>query len=391
MKICIYSFEYPSYIYIGGAGDYIKELAEHLARLGHKVDVFVASFDAGPPVVENGVTVQRVPIRNVRYVKTLQYQLRIKRAILQASKAVGGYDVFHSNTHSVLQGLGAASVLTVHHVVASLQNDISERALLGELNPMMRLQQRQAVKRAGRIVTVSARSKSDVVSFYGVPEQKVVTILNGVPFEPYQFTDADLRETRARFAPVNNGTLLVTAPSRLNDPRKGLKYLFEALRQISPSLDFKCVVLGQGDMEAFREYLDDERLRARLEFPGFVDLDVKRKLMAAADLFLLPSTLEGCPISLLEAMAAGRAVVASDVGGIPELIRSARHGTLVPAKDPTALAAAIQDLATDDKRREEVGEYNRAFAREELSWINVAERTLEVYETAIAGSRPERR
>ena len=105
--------------------------------------------------------------------------------------------------------------------------------------------------------------------------------------------------------------------------------------------------------------------------------------MAAADLFVLPSTLEGCPISLLEAMAAGRAVVASRVGGIPELVSSAKHGTLVPAKDPAALAGAILELATDDGRREEIGKFNRTFAKEELSWTHAAECTLDVYAAAI--------
>ena len=383
MKIGIYSFEYPSHIYIGGAGDYVKQLAEHLAGLGHRVDVFVASFEAGPPAVANGVTVRTIPVRNLPYLKSLQYRLRLKRAISRASKSIGGYDVLHSNIQSIVHGLSTPSVLTVHHVVAALQDDTSKRAMHGELNPVIRLKEKKAVMRADGIVTVSARSKRDLISFYGVSEQKVVSILNGIPFEPYQFSDTDLNETRVRFAPENNGILLVTAPGRLNDPRKGLKYLFEALRQLSPALDFKCVILGGGDTEAYREYLDDESLRDRLEFPGFVDLDVKRKLMAAADIFVLPSTLEGCPISLLEAMAAGRPVVASRVGGIPEVITSARNGTLVPAKDPAALAAAIQDLATDASRRDEIGKYNRTFAKEELSWAHVAERTLEVYETAI--------
>ena len=391
MKIGIYSFEYPSHIYIGGAGDYIKQLAEHLARLGHSVDVFVASFETVAPAVADGVTVRTIPIRNVRYGRSLQYQLHLKRALVRASKSIGGFDVLHSNSPFIVQGLGTPSVLTVHHVVASLQHDVAKRALQGELNPVMRFRERRAVMRADRIVTVSAQSKRDLVSFYGVADHKVVPILNGIPFEPYQFSDAELTETRARFASANNSTLIVTAPSRLNDPRKGLKYLFEALRQLSPSLDFRCVILGQGDLEAYREYLDDERLRDRLEFPGFVDLDVKRKLIAAADLFVLPSTLEGCPISLLEAMAAGRPVVASRVGGIPEVVRSAKHGTLVPAKDPVSLAAAIQALAVDKGRRDEIGEYNRTFAKEELSWTHVAERTLEVYETAIGNSRMEGR
>ncbi len=389
MKIGIYSFEFPSHIYIGGAGDYVKQLAQHLAHLGHKVDVFVASFEAGPPAVVDGVTVRTIPIRNIPYMKSFQYQLRLKRAILKASRSVGGFDVVHSNIQAVVHGLGIPSVLTVHHVVAALQDDISKRAVHGELNPVTRFKERRAVIRADGIVTVSARSKSDLVSFYGVSEQKVVSILNGIPFEPYQFSDTDLNETRARFASAKSGILLVTAPGRLNDPRKGLKYLFEALMQLSPSLDFKCVILGHGDTEAYREYLDDERLRDRLEFPGFVDLDVKRKLMAAADLFVLPSTLEGCPISLLEAMAAGRPVVASRVGGIPEVVSSAKHGTLVPAKDPAALAAAIQELATDVQRRDEIGKHNRTFAKEQLSWVHVAERTLEVYETAIQNWRSE--
>ena len=391
MKIGMYSFEYPSYVYLGGAGDYIKELAENLAGLGHKVDVFVASFEAGPPAFADGVTVRTIPIRNLPHVKFLQYQLRLKRAIIQASKADGGFDVLHSNSPFIVRGLGVPSVLTVHHVVAALQYGSSERAFGGELNPVMRFREKRAVMQADGIVTDSAQAKKDLVSFYGVSEQNIVPILNGVPFESYQFSDADLSETRARFTSANNGILLVAAPSRLNDPRKGLKYLFEALRQLSPSLDFRCVILGQGDLEAYREYLDDERLRDRLEFPGFVDLDVKRKLIAAADLFVLPSTLEGCPISLLEAMAAGRPVVASRVGGIPEVVRSAKHGTLVPAKDPVSLAAAIQALAVDKGRRDEIGEYNRTFAKEELSWTHVAERTLEVYETAIGNSRMQGR
>jgi glycosyltransferase involved in cell wall biosynthesis len=387
VKIGIYSFEHPSHIYIGGAGEYVKQLSEHLAKLGHSVDVFVASFEAGASAVVEGVTLRTIPIRNVRLVKSLQYQLLLKRAMWLAGKAVGGYDVLHSNCPFIVRGLGAPSVMTVHHVVASLQHDISKRALQGELNPVGRFRERRAVNRADRIVTVSAQSKADLISFYGVSDQQVVPILNGIPFEPYQFSDAELAETRARFAPARNGTLLVAAPGRLDDERKGLKYLLEALRQLLPSLDFRCVILGRGGLEAYREYLDDERLRNCLEFPGFVDLEVKRKLMAAADLFVLPSTLEGCPISLLEAMAAGRPVVASRVGGIPEVVRSSKQGILVPAKDPEALARAIQDLATDGLRRDEIGTYNRTFAKDELSWTRAAERTLEVYESAIENAR----
>ena len=389
MKIGIYSFEYPSYIYIGGAGEYIRQLAEHLARLGHSVDVFVASFEASPPAVVDGVTVRTIPIRNLPYLKSLQYRMRLKRAILQASKEVGGYDVLHSNIQSIVHGLDAPSVLTVHHVVASLHDDMAKRAFGGELNPVVRLMEKKAVLRADRIVTVSARTKADLLDYYRVADQKVVPILNGVSFEPYQFSDAELKDTRARFSSPKGGTLIVTAPGRINDLRKGLKYLFEALRQLAPSLDFKCIILGHGDTESYREFLDDECLRERLEFPGFVDLDVKKKLIAAADIYVLPSTLEGCGLSLLEAMAAGRPVVATRVGGIPEVVKSSRHGTLVPAKDPTALAEAIQDLAKDRPLRNEIGNYNRIFAKEELSWTRVAERTLEVYETAIEDRRPK--
>lgn len=386
MKIGIYSFEYPSYVYIGGAGSYIKELAENLARLGHTVVVFVASFKVQPPEVVNGVTVWAIPIRKLRYVQYLQYKFQLKRNIQKASKVIGGFDLLHSNNPSIVGGFKVPSVMTVHHVVASLQDDISKRTLLGELNPILRLNQKRAVLGADGVITVSEQSKQDVISFYGVAEKKIVSILNGIPFDPYQFKASELVEVRAKFAPKNGDILIVTAPTRLNDPRKGLKYLLEALRQLSPHLNFKCVVLGHGDLEAFREYLDDDRLSGRIDFPGFVGLDVKGKLLAAADLYVLPSTLEGCPISLLEAMAAGRAVVASRVGGVPELIRSDKHGTMVPAKDPAALAKAILHLATDSDLRAQMGEYNRQFAREELSWTRAAERTIEVYEAAIASA-----
>ncbi len=114
-------------------------------------------------------------------------------------------------------------------------------------------------------------------------------------------------------------------------------------------------------------------------------------LMAAADVVAVPSIrhggyVDGLPNVALEAMAAGKPVVGSRVGGIPELVRDGDNGLLVPEKDPRALADALLALARDPGLRQRLGGAGHAEIRDERSWKAVGARFVEIYERAVAGS-----
>ena len=145
------------------------------------------------------------------------------------------------------------------------------------------------------------------------------------------------------------------------------------------------LVVGDGsarhslELQARQLALDDRAVR----FLGArSDVDA---LLNAVDFFVLPSDTEGLPLSVLEAMAHGLPIVASHVGGIPELIDHEQHGLLVPPRDPRALAVAVQRLYRDKSLRAKLGAAARARASDEFSLSTTAQQYERLYRRAMAG------
>jgi glycosyltransferase involved in cell wall biosynthesis len=160
---------------------------------------------------------------------------------------------------------------------------------------------------------------------------------------------------------------------------KGLEYALQAMRNV----DGKLIMAGAGPererMEALSKRLG---LNDKVEIIGHVSEVKKKELFTACSLFVMPSLFESYGIAAAEAMSFGKVVVASRVGGLPEVV--ADCGVLVPPRDPTALARAINTLMADPKLRHELGQ--RARARASLySWDNVADLLEKVYLQVVDG------
>jgi glycosyltransferase involved in cell wall biosynthesis len=149
-------------------------------------------------------------------------------------------------------------------------------------------------------------------------------------------------------------------------PEKGVKELVEVTRGLN------VVVAGDG---ALRSLVPDAL--------GFIPHDEVQGLLARAAVVVLPSHREGLPMVLLEAMAHGRAVVATPAGGIPSLVEDSVTGLLVPPGDPKALREAIERLLADTELRQRLGKAARAKVGELSSWDRVAEVTLDAYASAL--------
>lgn len=188
---------------------------------------------------------------------------------------------------------------------------------------------------------------------------------NGVDVE--RFASPEAPEAARRRLGLDPYRSVVGTIGRL-EPRKGCEVLLEAMRIVAGRANGACpqvLVVGDGPLrDALERRTEEVGLGHVVRFTGTLS-DV-RPALAAMDVFVLPSHEEGMSNALLEAMAAGRAVVATAVGGTGEVVAHERTGLLVPAADPATLAAAVQRLLTDRMLATALGDAGRAMVRREF-------------------------
>jgi glycosyltransferase involved in cell wall biosynthesis len=227
-----------------------------------------------------------------------------------------------------------------------------------------------------RIIAVSEEVKARYAQDLRVPARKLVVVRNGILVPPSNpSANAALRAELIR----NRPDYLVLTPARLH-PQKGHAILLAAASLV-PEATF--VMAGDGPLHAELE----QQARAlgvadRCVFLGYRP-DVPA-LLAAADLVVLPSLFEGLPVSVLEAMAAQRPVVATAIGGTDEAITDDETGLLVPAGDSTALATAIQRVRADPALAERLAAAGRKRAEREFSSARTASEVMKVYDEVMA-------
>ena len=211
-----------------------------------------------------------------------------------------------------------------------------------------------AARAATAVVAVSDSVRRSCQQYARVPATRIRTIRNGVALERMKV--ATLRQ--------DAGQLRLCAVGNLQ-PVKGYPYLFQALAALGDEADVTLDVFGDGPERAPLESIVRELgLTGAVHFRG-QDPDAASEL-DAYDAFCLPSLIEGLPIALIEAMATGLPVIATAVGGVPEVISPGDNGLLVPPKDPAALAAAIRQLAGDPQLRAHLGARARETAAKDF-------------------------
>lgn len=227
---------------------------------------------------------------------------------------------------------------------------------------------------ADRVVAVSERVRSHSITREGLPPDRVVAIQNGIELEAFD---------RARSGAVPwsrppgvGPVLAMTAGLR---PVKGHEYLFGAVARLASRVpDLRCLLLGDGPRRG-----ELEEIARRL---GIADRTVflgwqanVAPLLGQIDLFVLSSVSEGQSNAILEAMAASRPVVATDVGGNPETVEDGVTGLLVPPRDPERLAEAIEAVLLDPARARSMGESGRARVESLFSARTMARRFEALY------------
>lgn len=236
-------------------------------------------------------------------------------------------------------GVGAAdlaAVLRVPLVQNVIGSDVNELPSWPTLRPQIRW----ALRRADRVVAVS-RDMGDRAVELGVPRERVLVQHNGVDGATFALRDRD--EARRKVGLDHPGPVILYVGNVKIE--KGAKVLVEAMAPLKEKHgrgDALLCVVGSGAADAeVASVVDRLGLRGSVRLCGRQLHDQIPWWMSACDVFCLPSYMEGCPNVVLEALATGRGVVATHVGGIPELVTEGKNGFLVPPRDPDALAAAL--------------------------------------------------
>jgi glycosyltransferase involved in cell wall biosynthesis len=248
---------------------------------------------------------------------------------------------------------------------------------------------RDELQNADAVTAVTGAIVDTLVRDYGIERSLVRVIPNGADLPDDDREEPLARGWRERFLTTPVKPLWVVA-GRLEE-QKGHDLLFEALASlVRRGFEFTLVVAGEGSR---RSWLEQRALSLglspRIQFVGQMD-DVGG-LLSAADGVLLPSRWEGLPLVLLEAMARGRPIVASAVGGIPDAIEDGVTGTLVPPNDVPALAGALETLHRRADLARRLGQEAAEVVRERFTWHAVVEAFESVYDEALglAGVTPE--
>jgi glycosyltransferase involved in cell wall biosynthesis len=240
-----------------------------------------------------------------------------------------------------------------------------------------------------RAIAVSRSTRDFLVRERFVPAPRVRLVWNGAPLDEFAPVSRErVRQVRRELG-IDEGALVVGAIGRLN-AQKGHTHLLDAAPAVvAAHPDVRFLIVGDGDL---RQPLEEQARRlglsGRVEFAGH-RTDVP-DLLGAIDVLAIPSLYEGTPLTLFEAMAAGKAIVSSAVDGCAEVLEDGRTAVLVPPGDAKALAGALVDLFGDGARRRALSEAARAASRQYDIATCVAQMQ-DVYEEVLAETSARRR
>ncbi|HVL86133.1 MAG TPA: glycogen synthase [Pseudonocardia sp.] len=384
MRIGLLTREYPPEVY-GGAGVHVAHLVPALRRL---VEVDVHCFGEPRDPGAAAVAAHAVPAAlagSNAALQTVGVDLSMVAAITPDTHLV------HSHTwYANLAGHLARLLHDVPHVVTAHSLEPRRPWKAEQLGGGYRLSswvERTAYEHADAVVAVSEGMRTDVLECYpALDPARVHVVHNGIDTALYH-PDPDPDAVRALGVdPHRPSVVFVGRITR----QKGLAHLVAAAHRMDPGAQ---VVLCAGAPDTPQIAEETEQAVAALAAarPGVVwvrrmlDTTEVRRLLSAATVFVCPSVYEPLGIVNLEAMACGTAVVASDVGGIPEVVAHGTTGLLVHLDEHdaeafrTGLADAVNGLLADPGRADAMGAAGRARAEREFSWERAAERTVEIY------------
>jgi starch synthase len=386
MKVALLTREFPPDVY-GGAGVHVEYLARELARL---IDVEVLcfgddrpgarAFRPWPEATNGGAALGTISVD------------------VAMAADIGGADVVHSHTwYANLGGHLAKLLHGVPHVLSTHSLEPSRPWKAEQLGAggyaLSSWCERTAIEAADGVIAVSSAMRGDVLQHYpAVEEGRIAVIHNGIDADQYA---PDRGTAVLERYEVDAGRPIVLFVGRITR-QKGVTLLLEAALEFDPSAQL-VLCAGAADTPELLAEVEEgvRRLNERRDGVFWIEKMLEKEeviqLMTHATVFCVPSVYEPMGIVNLEAMACETAVVASSVGGIPDVVVDGETGFLVPLDDgfASSFAARVNEVLGDPALALRMGEAGRRRVLERFTWSAIAERTVEFYARLLEQARLE--
>jgi len=391
LNICFVSPEY--FPISGGTGAYVYYLSRQLQKLGHNVHV-VARHRANSTEIVDGV--------NVSYIRGVGSPLtrywRFARSTLKKLEELNkefGFDVIHANlplvpSFAIPNETASVLVSTVHSTWKG-EAEAIKRGGRRKLNPneksmlrfssLLRFYEKKLMKRSDALIAVSMHTRKELVELYGVAEEKIHVIYNGVDVHKFR-KDGDRAGVRRELG-IEEEQKVILCVGRLYY-RKGLVTLLQSIPKVVRKFaDVKFVISGKGfkrNEDNLRDLAGKLKIEDSVMLLGYFPDERLPDLYAASDIFVLPALYENFPFAILEAQSTGLPVISTRVGGIPEFLTSNENGLLVEPGDPEQLAQEVMILLQDPELAAELGRRGRRLVEEKFAWPSIAGKVVDLYQ-----------
>ncbi len=356
-----------THVNIGGIANYILSLSEALKSKG--VNCVVASSGGN---LEGELALRQIEHLRLDIKTKFEFGPRVIGSAFRIAKYVKKekVNIIHAHTRVSQVASLLASVLTGVPLVTTCHGYFKVRS-------------RRIFDTWGdRVIAISDATRCHLMREMGVKDDRISLIYSGVNVAKFgkDFTDAQKAETKKRLG-LKDGPIVGTI-GRLSQV-KGQRYLIQAMQYvIAANKDAQCLIVGDGEEKLALENLAKAlNIRDAVKLtPSYVDTP---SLLAIMDVFVFPSVKEGLGIALLEAMASGKACVASDIGGIRNIITDPSYGILAPVGDIKAIASGVMMLLNDKQLANTIGRKARELTAQKFSLDVMSRNIIELYQKVI--------
>jgi len=372
------------YPVLGGVTEHVWHLGHELKKRGHDVTVITGSVRAGllgdikSTDHDRGLRTIRVGLQLPTMLNGANAAITIGWKLgrmLQRIESKELFDVIHVQS-GLDPGLPLVASKTMRTPKVATYHTYREpgHSLIEHAPRLFRPVFQDAITKIAAHIAVSPAAASFMHRYFPGLEMRIIP--NGIDIDRFR-PDLDPM-------PIRQGNEFIVLYVGRMDPRKGAKFLFGAIPEMEKSLaDYRIVVVGTGWMQKYYDAHIPLNLRHRVQFVGYVSPEELPRYYRAADVYCSPATgNESFGIVLLEAMACGTAVVASDIEGYRWVITPGQEGSLVPPRSSEHLAKAIIELAKSPDRRHQMADHGRITAAK-YSWPRIVDQIEGVYHQVV--------
>jgi len=378
-KICLVTHFFPPHM--GGIEKVAYEQSKRLIKSGYEFDVLTSKVKGQNEHPIKGIRIVTYPSMKLAESFGVPYPILRLEAYKKFEHTIKKCDSVHAHGHvymsSCLAGIIAMKykkpfIVTQHNTFIDYKSFLN---IMEHINDF--IIGKSVLKRADRILTVSKETMKYVLKL-GADKSKTSVIYNGV--DTNCFCTVKKEDNRKKLGLPKTRKIIFSVRRLVY--KNGIDTLIESAALVAKNNpDILFVVAGKGpSRKLIEKSIKELGIENNIKLTGFVPDKLLPVYYNAADYFVLPSASgEGLPLVLLEAMACGLPVIATTVGGIPEIINHLENGILIPPRNPEAMANAISKIIPDEKLAKSIGEEAKKNVNDRFSWEENVRQLQEVY------------